>query len=358
MPEIDFKSFPITRYQGSKRKILPWLHENFQDLEFDTALDAFGGSSIVSYLLKRMGKNVTYNDQLKFNHIIGKALIQNQRIKLNDEDVQNLFEWMRLNPQANFIEQTFAGYYYYRRENRWLDQVSNGILNMNHYVGQTLDYKKSIAYYALFQACMIKRPFNLFHRKNLNIRRRNDVVRNFGNKVTWSVAFEEYFLRFIREANSVVFNSRTNCLSTNESVFEIQNVNYDLVYLDPPYLSKKGTNESSNYVKCYHFLEGLANYERWEELIDFDSINLRFKKELERNDFSEDNIFETYDRLFDKFQNSTIVLSYKEGGIPSVDTLKRLMKVYKRNVYTRSMDYRYALNRKNEDVREVLIIGI
>ena len=38
---IDFTKFPTTRYQGSKRKILPWIYKNLKDLEFDTALDAF-----------------------------------------------------------------------------------------------------------------------------------------------------------------------------------------------------------------------------------------------------------------------------------------------------------------------------
>lgn len=357
MQELDFKAFPITRYQGSKRKILPWIYENVKDLRFKSVLDAFGGSSTVSYMFKKMGKEVTYNDKLKFNYIIGKALIQNQRTKLNNQDVNNLFDWVIQNPHENFIENTFKGVYYYRRENEWLDGINDGILNMNHYVGQTLDYKKAIAYYALFQSCMIKRPFNLFHRKNLYIRRKN-VERSFGNKNTWEVPFDEYFIKFINEANNTIFNSRVKCLATNESAFDIVNTDYDLVYLDPPYISKDGKNESSNYLRCYHFLEGIANYEKWPELIDFLSLNLRFSKSMEKNDFCKKNIIDSYDRLFHKFRHSKLVLSHKEGGTPSRDTLKKLMGQYKRRVYSTSIEYGYALNRKNEEVKEVLIIGV
>lgn len=68
---IDFSRFPTTRYQGSKRRLLPWLYEHFKKLNFHSALDLCGGTSIVSYLLKKMGKEVTYNDILKFNYWIG-----------------------------------------------------------------------------------------------------------------------------------------------------------------------------------------------------------------------------------------------------------------------------------------------
>jgi len=58
---IDFKKFPTIRYQGSKRKIVDWIHANIKNLEFHTVLDAFGGSGSVSYSLKKMGKSVTYD---------------------------------------------------------------------------------------------------------------------------------------------------------------------------------------------------------------------------------------------------------------------------------------------------------
>jgi len=34
------------------------------------------------YLFKKMGKEVTYNDKLRFNYLIGKALIENQKSKV------------------------------------------------------------------------------------------------------------------------------------------------------------------------------------------------------------------------------------------------------------------------------------
>lgn len=66
--------FPTTRYQGSKRQMTEWIWENVSEFTFDSVLDVFGGTAVVSHLFKRKGKSVTYNDYLAFNHTIGLAL--------------------------------------------------------------------------------------------------------------------------------------------------------------------------------------------------------------------------------------------------------------------------------------------
>jgi adenine-specific DNA-methyltransferase len=231
---------------------------------------------------------------------------------------------------------------------------------MNHYKGDVLDYKKSIALYALFQSCLIKRPFNLFHRKNLEIRTK-DVIRNFGNKTTWERPFENYFKHFINEANDIIFDSNIPCKSINESILNIKETNFDLIYLDPPYLNHECKNETANYLKCYHFLEGIVNYPKWNDLIDFNSINLRLKNVDTENDFQRDSIYNTLDQILETFKNSKIVFSYKKGGKPSIEWLVARIKRHKKKVYTRSLHYHYALNRQNGDAhknREVLIFGI
>lgn len=357
---IDFKLFPTTRYQGSKRKILPWIYEVMKELKFYSALDACGGSGSVSYLLKKMGKSVTYNDKLHFNFLIGKAIIENSQVTLTAEDVKKLKAKNHSISYQNFIEKTFKDIYYLSDENKWLDKVTTNIVNMSHYTPPILDYKKALAYYALFQSSLIKRPFNLFHRKNLNIRTA-DVARNFGNKTTWEKPFDEYFLKFANEVNTLVFDSGMQCFARNESIFDIESYGYDLVYIDIPYLRKDGSNESSNYLKCYHFLEGLSKYHQWGNMVDFSSLNHRLKNIETQNDFNKNTIHESIERILSKFRKSKIIFSYKKGGIPSIDTIIQLMKKFKKNVHTTSLHYKYALNHQNgnaEENREVLIIGI
>ena len=358
--DIDFKKFPTTRYQGSKRKILPWLYNSFRELDFHTALDACGGSGSVSYLLKKMGKSVTYNDELHFNYQIGKAIIENQSCQLTQHDLSQLESFHKSVIYNDLIVRNFSGFYYLPDENVWLDKITSNIVNMNHYQSEILQYKKALAFYALFQASLIKRPFNLFHRKNLNLRT-NDVKRNFGNKVTWEKSFNSYFLKFASEVNNLVFDNGLKCHALNQSLLELDPYGYDLVYIDPPYIRKQGSNESSNYLKCYHFLEGLSKYNEWEESIDFDSINLRLNYIDQQNIFKKEIIYKTIEEILLRFRNSKIVFSYKKGGIPSIDFIVKTMKKNGKKVYTSSKHYQYALNHQNGDAkknREVLIIGI
>jgi adenine-specific DNA methylase len=349
---IDLREFPSTRYQGSKRKILPWINDVTSELKFETVLDAFGGTASVSYLFKKAGKSVTYNDVLRFNHWIGKAIIENQSILLTEDDFLSLLPYGKKSVREQFIATNFKGDYFLDEENIWLDGVIARLQSMNHYPAGTLEYKKALAYYALFQACLVKRPFNLFHRKNLDIRTRN-VERTFGNKATWDTPFENHFARFAMEVNSLVFDSGKQCKAINQSVLDLDEQDFDLVYLDPPYFRRDGANETSDYAKCYHFLEGMTRYSNWASI-------LRNKKGYASGELNKDNIREVLEELFSKFHRSVIIVSYKFGGVPSIDLLRSLLKKFKRKVCVRSRHYKYALNHQNGDAqknREVLIIG-
>lgn len=154
---------PSTRYQGSKRRILSWLYKNIKKLEFDTILDGFGGTGSVSYLFKRMGKEVTFNDILLSNYQTGIALIENDSVMLNKEDTKFI---LRKNgfDYSPFIHETFKDVYYLDYENNWLDIVTQNIYMLPKiYNGDALKKKQAVAFHALFQACLVKRPYNLFH---------------------------------------------------------------------------------------------------------------------------------------------------------------------------------------------------
>lgn len=355
----EIKKFPTTRYQGSKRKILLWIYDCIKDIEFDTVLDAFGGSGMVSYLFKKMGKSVTFNDILQFNQVIGESIISNNEFLLTDSDVKYILS--KRKKTKTFISDNFQGVYYLEEENLWIDTVIYNIENLsNKYIGDELKYKKAIAYNALFQSCLTKRPYNLFHRKNLEMRTR-DVQRNFGNKTTWETPFQNHFKKFVSEINQSIYSSEMPCYSINKDVFAMDKVDYDLVYIDSPYVKKNdGHNESSDYLKCYHFLEGISKYDNWSELIDNDTINKRIKKDAMPNYFTHKEALKTFEKLIEKFQNSIIVISYKYGGSPSIEELTEILSKCKQQVSIHDKHYKYALNKQNGNAvlnREYILIG-
>ena len=244
-----------------------------------------------------------------------------------------------------FIEDNFKEIYYTDEENHWLDVVRYNISTIED------EYKQSLAWFALFQSCIIKRPYNLFHRKNLYVRL-IDVDRSFGNKKTWDTPFEIHFRSFVEEANNAVFDNGTNCHVLSKDALTIEN-KYDLVYIDTPYINEKGVGV--DYADFYHFLNGLIYYDNWSNLIDYNSKHHRLKREY--NIWTDkDNILTGFSRLIEKFQNSFLVFSYRSNGIPSIESLINLLENKGRhNELHFSRDIKYALSDKKS--KEVLIIS-
>lgn len=337
--------FPSTRYQGSKQKFVDWIWRCIEPIQFETALDAFGGTGTIAYKLKQKGKKVVYNDIQPFNSVIGKALVENEDVVLSDDDINEILNERSYDEYPHFIEQTFKDIYFTDEENRWLDRVAFAIRQMDN------EYKQAMAYFALFQSCIIKRPYNLFHRKNLYVRF-SDVKRNFGNKTTWDTPFDEHFRKFVCEANNAVFPGQHRAESINQDALTIQE-HYDLVYIDTPYINEAGIGV--DYADFYHFLNGLLAYEKWSEMIDYNSKHLRLVRQYNVwNDVSK--IDEAFQNLFEHYADSKLAISYRSNGLPSIDSLvSKLTALGKKVSVFRSAEMKYVLS--NKKTSEVLIVA-
>lgn len=342
---------PVTRYYGSKRRVVERIWDVLQEhhVEFDSVLDLFGGTGIVSYYMARQGKTVMYNDILAFNCEIAKALMGTPRGTFTDNDA---LELLQRNPDIDYhsiIEDNFEGIYYLTAENRLIDTVVQNIATLD-------DEKKASAYYVLFQSCMIKRPFNIFHRKNLNLRT-GFTQANFGNKTTWEQSFESLFQKFTRELNEFQFEELPDVEVMNLPALQC-NSRADLVYIDTPYFRER-QSAAITYHNRYHFLEGLMHYDEIPHQIKEEKIN----KEIrigENSEFeSRSRYVEDLNALLARHHDSVIALSYTSAGYPSIDELNEIVGQYKEHVVVCPLGKTpFALNRSNEDRQEVLIIGV
>ena len=346
MKDSEFR-YPSTRYSGSKRRSLEFIREHLKGIRFESALDVFGGTATVSLMLKRNGKRVHYNDLLRFNTLIGRALIENSRTLVTESDVDQVLQPAKDCPRV--ISRNFRGMYYLDHENEWLDNVAHNLSTVSNC------YKQAILMAALFQASLAKRPFNLFHRTNLNIRTRT-VARTFGNKTTWERPFEELFRRYVHEYNvAVLDNGKVNKVIGGYDAFQCPN-GVDLVYLDPPYYSGSRT-EGTNYLVFYHFLEGLADYDKWEQKVTVRAANPArrvLSKEIEYWS-KRGTMYESFKRLIERFQDNIIVLSYRDHGIPDPETIKLLLGVFKKKIDVYSLPTKYALSKS--ETSEILFVA-
>ena len=305
-----YSKFPSTRYQGSKLKIIPWIDSCLSGLEFDSVLDLFGGTAAVSYLFKSQGKQVHYNDLMPFNFHVGKCFISNSNCTISEHMLNEMFKTFKCVNYSNFIENNFKDIYYLDSENKILDILISNINNIDK------EFAQSAMWWILGQACLSKRPYNLFHRANLYIRTA-DIKRSFGNKTTWDKSFKLHCEKFRTQYNKSVFdNGRENTVHCMKAID--LDIKADLVYIDPPYIPKKGS--LTLYADFYHFLNGMVDSEGWPSKIDYNSKNLKMLKEpspWERRG----EILEHFKLLIEKHKESIIVISYRDDGVPSITDL-------------------------------------
>lgn len=347
MPDIVL---PQTRYYGSKRKIVHQIWNiivNEAKIEFDSVLDVFGGSASFSYYAKLKQKQVFYNDIFQFNTIIGRKLIEQNTNELTYDIAVELFNKVPEITYLNHIANYYKEIYFTDEENNQIDIYIQNVLALNN------ENIKCSALYILFQSCLMKRPYNLFHRRNLNMRL-NYTTGNFGNKQTWERSFEELFIRFINELNQVcIDNGRLNT-AHNYSALNCP-LEADLVYIDPPYFKKEST---TSYHSKYHFLEGLVNYYDIPNNINFNKKNREISINESKEFEDKNNFLKDLGVLINNHQNSHIVMSYRNNGIPTINEISELLKTY--DVFEvleyNLGKYNYALNKNNLINEEILFV--
>jgi adenine-specific DNA-methyltransferase len=343
IPEMPAKAleYPQLRFMGSKSRLLSWIHDIVAPLEFESVLDAFSGSGCVSYLFKAMGKEVVSNDFLKFTHQLATACIENPGLTVSDHEIQGLFR-KRKNCR-HFIAETFTGIFFTPEDLDFLDVVWSNLDDLDS------PYKKALAISTLVRGCAKKQPRGVFTVSG-------DLSNYDDGRRDLRLSLQEHFLESIKVYNGITFDNGKNNRALNQDALSLE-IEADLVYMDPPYVPRADDN---CYIKRYHFLEGLASYWEGLELMQ----NSKVKKIPKRHTpFSyRKSAVETFDTMFRKFADSTLVLSYSSNGFPDLDQLVKLMKKYKPMVEVFEKDYRYhfgthaGVNRA--EVQEYLVLGL
>lgn len=312
--------FPRLRYMGSKYRLVPHLADVFTHLGGTTALDAFSGSGVVSYLLKALGYRVTSNDFLTFPTVIARATVVNQDQVLTETDIDRI-----CGPAADgrdFIQRTFAGLYFTNADRLFLDSAWSHIDTMT-------GRKQDLAISALILAVARRQPRGVF--TFTDMRRYDDGRRDL------KLSLRDHFRERAAEYNRVVFDGGQPCRAITSDVFALPADQYDVVYLDPPYAPPSDDN---CYIKRYHFLEGLSVYWRGQTIME----NTRTKKLAKRyTPFSyKHSVTDALRRTFKQFQDSTIVLSYSSNAVPDATTLEALLREVKDTVEVRLIDHTYT----------------
>ena len=341
-PQLDqVVKYPKTRYMGSKRKLINVIWDAASRFDFDSVLDLFSGSGIVGYMFKAHGKRVFSNDYMHMSTMFAKAMIENNSVKLTEKEARALLK--RNGKCDSFVEEKFRGLYFADVENRQIDTLRCNIARIKG------EYKRAIAMAALVRACTKRRPRGLFTYTGL---RYDDGRRDL------RIPFDMMFLEAVEAINGAVFDNGKENKAFNGDAMEVNVKSPDLVYVDPPYFTPGSDNE---YVRRYHFLEGLAR--DWKGVEIQENTETKKFKSYPTPFSTRDGASSAFDMLFRKFKNSILIVSYSSNSLPTKDEMIELMKKYKANVEVIPIDYRYHFgNRsdgkvKRDHVQEFLFIG-
>ncbi|MGE3474173.1 MAG: DNA adenine methylase [Rhodospirillaceae bacterium] len=333
--------YPELRYMGSKKRLLPWIFDVLNGLDFETASDPFSGTGSVAYLLKAMDRTVTSSDFLCFPSIIARATVENSTRHLDRKDVDQLLA--RPRRVTNFIERTFAGIFYTLNDLRFLDRLSLNIRSLED------PHQQAVAYAALFRSCLKRQPRGVFTISG-------DLTRYDDGRRDLKLSIEEHFLEQVEIYNTAVFDNGRQNKAFRSDLFDLSGKAVDLVYLDPPYVPRSDDN---CYVKRYHFLEGLATY--WEDQpVDMSTKVRKIAKRHTPFSYRRTAI-DAFERMFAQFSKSTIVLSYSSNGFPNLEQLDQLLRKHKRKVVVYEKPHRYHFGTHSGVSRantiEYLIVG-
>ena len=325
---------------GSKRRILTNIYKTTSNLKFNSAIDLFSGSASVSYMFKCMGKRVVSNDHLFFCANLSTAFIENNNVTISEEEISKLFNTSK--KYDKFVSKTFKGLYFSNSENDLIDIVRHNIKKIRN------KYKKSIAMACLIKSCQKKRPRGIF----TYVGHRYD-----DGRLDLKKSFEEHIFESAKIFNDAVFDNNKKNLSLREDSLQL-NQRADLVYIDPPYFGKYADNE---YVRRYHFLEGIAR--SWKGVkIQEHTQTKKFEKYI--TPFSnKNNCYQAFDKLFKKYKNKILVISYSSNSYPTYNEMKKMLRKYFNKIDVKKINYNYSFanqykNDSNKNrVNEYLFVG-
>ena len=329
--QVQEPVFPDTRYMGSKKSLLQFIWDTVKQVKFQTVLDAFSGSGCVAQMFKARGKQVMANDHLEYSYHLANATVANSSERLSEEEIRKLLQPNRRS--RRFIQRTFKGIYFTDDENKFLDNISYNIRLLDS------PFKRSLAIAALCRACVKRRPRGIF--TFIGLDKYDD------GRLDLRMHLRDHFRRAIMEFNHSVYDNGYQCFTYNEDVFNLKISSPDLVYFDPPYVTPHSDND---YLRRYHFVEGLCSY--WErpgsEILHH--TKTKKLKKYPTSFASKTTIYDAFDRLFEKFGSSIIVISYSSNCLPGKNELVDMLKNHKRAVTVESFRHRYSFGTHNHKV--------
>ena len=331
----------IMRFIGSKTNLLKniamVISENTTGNE-DIFCDIFSGTGAVARYFKPRYE-VYSNDALHFSYVIQKATVENNT-KPSFSKLKNI----GIGDPFNFLEETQIRMLDYNNSNYFVTKnytphdsckrmyVSNKNAVRIDFIRNTIEAWKNekllteLEYYYLLAGLIEGVP---------------SVSNITGTYGAYLKHWDKRTFKDLEMARlDVIDNKRNNKSYNKDSNKLIEELEGDILYLDPPYNSRQ-------YAPNYHLLETISKY-------DYPEIHgvtgMRPYDDLKSPFCITSEVYDAFEDLISKAKFSNIVMSYSNNGLMTSNEIERILKKHgKEETYKMySIPYRQYMSKKTK----------
>ena len=343
-------------YVGNKRQIIIDIAQSIkrEGIEYNTILDLFSGSSVVSVFMKLIGKRVISNDLLTSSYYNAVSFVENNDIVITEEELDhlcynknpNVGDFVQRNYPTRFLpdEAKFLDNYRANIESSFMEYpniTGDAKFSGNKFIDahiEKMKIKKALEYvimeYYVMSQCFLGGRLNN-GQILAKVSHRIAHARNKGNSMQFKIN------------NLPLFKSSKNHLAFNMDAEELLtklDIPVDLVYIDPPY-GKNQSDYASMFAFCEEYIYGAS--------IDTLPHIKNSKKFVVQSEYEEN-----FRKILQKCKNiPNLAISYNESSFSKIDSIKEIISEYRNNVKIINIDHEYRYRKDRSTAIEYLIIA-
>lgn len=311
----DIKTQGI-KYAGSKLKIIPYILECVKDLEIESVLDGFSGSTRVSQAFAQAGYNVTSNDRALWSEVSAKCFLLHNKDR---EYYQNILD--ELNSLDGY-DGWFTAHYggdeemkmkmpFQKKNTRKLDAIRERIDQL-----RLDDIDEAVILTSLLFALDAV----------------DSTLGHFASYLShWSKrSYNDLFLKLPR-----LEKTKGSHIVMQDDIFTVvENNSFDLAYFDPPYGSNNEKMPPSRvrYASYYHIWTSVIQNDKPEvfgkvnrRADSRDTVSASLFEEYRKNEHGNFIAMEAIRTLIEKTKARYILLSYSSGGRATKKELETIL---------------------------------
>ena len=267
------------RYIGNKYKLLSFIEQVLyeENIKYNSVVDLFAGTGVVSDFFMSHNKKVVINDNLYSNYVFYNAWLSGGEYSRNK--IEELIDYYNRSNgflRENYFSNTFANTYY-----SYSDALRIGSIR-EHIEGIKSSLTKR-EYYIVLSSLLYT-----------------------ADKIANTVGhFEAFLAKPPKEKGVVLENLNIKKYNIDPDIYQedanilVRNIKSDLLYLDPPYNARQ-------YVNFYHVLENLAE---WKKLPVYGKT-LKFICDEKKSQYSQSKATLALSDLVNNTNTKYILLSY------------------------------------------------